>query len=151
MWSTSVVGNLCKMSTSLCTTALTVPQFVLPMKDVLSPLEPIPFNALVGKMIRLEYHGYINSVLSGERMTKAYGEGLTYKEFQQSPLASPSIFRPELSQIHNGVALRDMQWELDNHMQPHVAYIALTSNLKVGVTSKKVYLSYNKLTSLAVG
>jgi hypothetical protein len=67
-------------------------------------------------------------------MNKSFGEGLTYKEFMESPIASPSIMRPELSEIHNGIALRDYEWEVKHHLQPHFVYIALTSNFKVGVT-----------------
>lgn len=91
-------------------------------------------NELIGTVIRMEYEGYYNSVVSGEKIKKTFGEGLTYSEFMESPLASPSIMRPELSEIHNGVALRDYEWEVKHHLQPHVVYIALTSNYKVGVT-----------------
>ena len=126
-----ITGNLRKMSTEL---VANVPQYTLNMKDVLDPLESIDINALIGKQIRMEYEGYFNSVLSGEKMNKAFGEGLTYKEFMESPQASPSIMRPELSQIHEGIALRDYEWEVKHHLQPHVVYVSLTSNYKVGVT-----------------
>ena len=126
-----ITGNLRKMDTELVDN---VPQYMLGLRDVLDPLEPIDMNALIGENIRLEYQGYYNSVLSGEKMNKPFGEGLTYKEFMESPQASPSIMRPELSQIHEGVALRDYAWEVKHHLQPHVVYISLTSNYKVGVT-----------------
>mgnify|MGYP006078445097 CR=1 FL=1 len=126
-----ITGNLRKMSTELVSN---IPQYTLKMKDVLDPLESIDMNALIGKPIRIEYEGYINSVISGQKINKAFGEGLTYQEFMESPLASPSIMRPELSEIHNGIAIRDYEWEMKYHLQPHVVYIALTSNYKVGVT-----------------
>jgi hypothetical protein len=126
-----ITGNLRKMNTEL---ANKIPQYTLGMKDILDPLEPIDMNALIGKPIRIEYEGYLNSVLSGQKMNKAFGEGLTYPEFMESPIASPSIMRPELSEIHNGIALRDYEWEVRHHLQPHYVYIALTSNYKVGVT-----------------
>jgi hypothetical protein len=126
-----ITGNLRKMSTEL---VANIPQYTLRMRDVLEPLEPIDMNALIGKTIRLEYEGYINSVISGQKINKAFGEGLTYQEFMESPQASPSIMRPELSQIHEGIALRDYEWEVKHHLQPHVVYISLTSNYKVGVT-----------------
>ena len=124
-----ITGNLRKMDTELVDN---VPQYMLGLRDVLDPLEPIDMNALIGENIKLEYQGYYNSVLSGEKMNKPFGEGLTYKEFMESPQASPSIMRPELSQIHEGVALRDYAWEVKHHLQPHVVYISLTSNYKVG-------------------
>ncbi len=109
-------------------------QYQLPIADVLEPMKPVAMNELIGKTLMISYKGYINSVLSGDKMKKAYGEGLTYREFMDSPLGSPSIVRPELSRIHEGVALRDYEWEMKHHMQPHTVYISLTNGYKVGVT-----------------
>jgi hypothetical protein len=126
-----ITGNLRKMSTELVSN---VPQYTLKMKDILDPMESIDMNSLIGMPIRLEYEGHFNSVISGQKMNKAFGEGLTYNEWMESPQASPSIMRPELSEIHNGIALRDYEWEVKHHLTPHVVYISLTSNYKVGVT-----------------
>jgi hypothetical protein len=126
-----ITGNLRKMDTELVDS---VPHYTLGLRDILEPTELIEMNAFIGKTIHIEYEGYFNSVISGEKMNKAFGEGLTYQEFMESPQASPSIMRPELSQIHEGIALRDYEWEVRNHLQPHVVYISLTSNYKVGVT-----------------
>jgi hypothetical protein len=51
-------------------------------------------------------------------------------------LACPSIIRPELSRIHEGIALRDEAWERAYHLTPHVVYLSQTSHVKVGVTRK---------------
>lgn len=123
-------GNLRKMESSLEEAV----QYHLPLYDVLEPLVRIDMNALLGKPLQLEYQGYINSVLSGKKMTKCYGEGLTYQEFMTSPLAVESIMHPELSRIHEGIALRDEAWERAHHLKPHYVYLALTSGVKVGVT-----------------
>ena len=87
----------------------------------------------VGQHVRLEFDGDIHCVETGKRIKKTFGEGL-YDAFRKSPLACPSIIRPELSRIHEGIALRDEAWERANHLQPHVVYISQTSHLKVGVT-----------------
>jgi hypothetical protein len=126
-----ITGNIRMMDTELINS---VPQYKLPIYDVIDPKEELDINALLGQSIRIEFEGYFNSIISGEKMTKCFGDGLTYKEFMESPMASPSIMRPELSQIHNGIALRDYEWEVRHHLQPHVVYISLTSNYKVGVT-----------------
>ena len=126
-----IIGNLRMMDKELVDCQ---PQYKLPLNDVLEPINQIEMNDLIGQTIRIEYEGYYNSILSGEKMNKSFGEGLTYKEFMESPIASPSIMRPELSEIHNGIALRDYEWEVKHHLQPHYVYIALTSNFKVGVT-----------------
>ena len=53
---------------------------------------------------------------TGKAIKKTYGEGLSYDAFLKSPLACPSIIRPELSRIHEGIALRDEAWERANHL-----------------------------------
>lgn len=108
--------------------------YQLPLHDVLDPMDNIDMNELVGKRVGIEFMHYLNSVLSGRRMKKAYGEGMTYDEFANAPEASPSIIRPELSRIHEGIALRDYVWEMEHHMKPHTVYLSITNNKKVGVT-----------------
>jgi len=126
-----ITGNIRMMDTELLHS---VPQYKLPIYDVIDFKEVVDMNALLGQTIRLEFEGHFNSIISGEKMMKCFGDGLTYREFMESPMASPSIMRPELSQIHEGIALRDYEWEVKHHLQPHVVYISLTSNYKVGVT-----------------
>lgn len=126
-----IIGNLRKLETELVGTEA---QYALKIKDILEPLPMLPLNELIGETISISFEGYYNSVISGTKMKKPFGEGLTYQEFMDSPQASPSIMRPELSQIHLGIALRDYDWEVEHHLQPHFVYIALTSDYKVGVT-----------------
>jgi len=102
--------------------------------DVLDPMEPIPLEPWLGREVQVTFEGDIHCVASGKRIKKTYGEGMSYDAFLKSPLACPSIIRPELSRIHEGIALRDEAWERANHLQPHVVYISQTSQLKVGVT-----------------
>lgn len=108
--------------------------YTLPLFDVIEPNEEVNMTNLVGETIRLSHNGQINCVVTGKFIKKAYGEGMSYDAFMSSPLASPSIIRPELSRIHEGVALRDKEWEEKHHLQPHTVYISLTSGIKVGVT-----------------
>ena len=100
----------------------------------IEPLHEIAVNPWIGERVHLHYEGVIHCVVSGKRIKKTYGEGMSYDAFLKSPLACPSIIRPELSRIHEGIALRDEAWERANHLQPHVVYISQTSHLKVGVT-----------------
>lgn len=125
-----IEGNLRKMKTRL----EDVVHYDLPLRDILEPGTIVPLNELLGQVIKLEYLGHYNSVLSGKKMNKPFGEGMTYNEFMESPQASPSIIRPELSRIHEGIALRDFEWEMEHHMQPHIVYLSLTNGVKVGVT-----------------
>lgn len=108
--------------------------YSLPLYDMLEPASLIPLNPLLGKPVRIEFENAIHCVVTGKKIRKAYGEGMSYEAFMSSPQAVESIIRPELSRIHEGIALRDLEWETEHHLQPHVVYLSNTSGLKVGVT-----------------
>ncbi|MEM0996995.1 MAG: DUF2797 domain-containing protein [Bacteroidota bacterium] len=93
----------------------------------------LPMNDLLGQKIRLNYEGRINCVVCGKKIKKAFGQGLCYPDFINSPWNSECILRPELCRGHEGGG-RDPEWELEKHVQPHYVYLALTSGVKVGVT-----------------
>ncbi|MFT4678353.1 MAG: hypothetical protein ACI84C_001418 [Flavobacteriales bacterium] len=123
-------GNIRKMKTQL-----TFPvTYHLPLFDILDPGEELHMNELIGKNIRIIHEGDIHCVVKGKKIKKAFGEGMSYDAFVTSPLATESIIRPELSRIHEGIALRDKEWEEKYHNQPHYVYLSLTSGIKVGVT-----------------
>jgi len=88
----------------------------------------------VGNEIAIRFQHQINCVVSGDKIKKTFGEGMSYDAFMNSPQASPSIIRPELSRIHEGIALRDEEWERKHHLTPHFVYLSKTSGVKVGVT-----------------
>jgi hypothetical protein len=46
------------------------------------------------------------------------------------------IMKPELSTAHLGIADRDLDYETRVQLQPHIVYLALSSEVKVGVTRK---------------
>lgn len=123
-------GNIRKMKSALGD----VVQYQLPLYDILEPNHYIPLNELVGQKFRLTFENAIHCVVTGKKINKVFGEGMSYEAFMNSPEASPSIIRPELSRIHEGIALRDYEWEMEHHMQPHYAYLSNTSGLKIGVT-----------------
>lgn len=123
-------GNIRKMYSSLEEEV----DYTLPLYDNLTPNYEVNMTNLVGETIKISYNGDINCVVTGKKIKKPYGEGMSYDAFMTSPWASPSIIRPELSRIHEGIALRDEEWERKHHLQPHVVYLSLTSGVKVGVT-----------------
>lgn len=93
----------------------------------------ILMNDLLGKTITLEFTGVIKCVNCGRVTKKSFGQGFCYPCFMNAPENAECIVRPELCQghLHKG---RDVQWELDHHVQPHYVYLALSSDVKVGVT-----------------
>lgn len=109
-------------------------QYEFVLFDNLVKGDLIPMNELVGKKIVIEYQHQINCVVTGEKIKKAYGEGMSYDAYMNSPMAVESILRPELSQIHEGIALRDEEWEREHHLKPHYVYLSKTAGIKVGVT-----------------
>lgn len=109
-------------------------QYTLPLYDVLEPADEVPMNEFIGRDIRLSFDHNIHCVVTGKKIKKTYGEGMSYDAFRQSPLAVESIIRPELSRAHEGIGLRDLEWEQKHDIQPHYVYLAMSSGVKVGVT-----------------
>lgn len=126
----TAVGNIRKMQTELSGEV----QYHLPLFDVLAPGPVVFMNELIGQTISIQFAGDIHCVVSGKKIKKTYGDGMSYDAFMRSPMAVESIIRPELSRIHEGIALRDKEWEEAHHNQPHITYIARTGGTKVGVT-----------------
>jgi hypothetical protein len=125
-------SDLRKMRTSLDEQG--VAQYILPLYDKTENVGTYFMNPLIGEKITIHFQQEIHCVETGKRIKKTFGEGLSYESWLKSPLASPSIIRPELSRIHEGIALRDMAWEQEHHNQPHIVYLSSTSGVKVGVT-----------------
>ena len=123
-------GNIRRMKSELHDEV----HYKLPIYNNTEPSDLIDLNDLIGRTLTISYSGVINCVVTGKRIKKAYGEGMSYDAFKSSPLAVESIIRPELSKIHEGIALRDYEWEMKHHMQPHVVYLSKTAGIKVGVT-----------------
>ena len=95
--------------------------------------DSIVMNDLVGKPISLKYLKQINCINCGRITPKSFAQGLCYPCFSKSPENSDCILRPELCRGHLGEG-RDIQWELEHHVQPHYVYLAQSSHTKVGVT-----------------
>ena len=125
-------GNLQKMGSVVSGDGQV--DYLMRGQNVLEPIEPCGVNEWVGRTVTIQFAGQINCVETGQSIKKTFGEGLSYQAFLRSPLACPSILRPELSRIHEGIALRDEAWEREHHLVPHVVYVSHTSHLKVGVT-----------------
>lgn len=109
-------------------------QYLLPVVDVLNQTGLLYMNSLIGEQLTIRFEQAIHCVETGKKIKKAYGEGMSYDAWISSPWSVESIIRPELSRIHEGIALRDKEWEEKHHNQPHFLYLSRTSDIKVGVT-----------------
>lgn len=65
-----------------------------------------------------------------------YRQGFCRTCFFDIPAAGDWIMRPELSKAHLDEADRDLEYEKKVQLQPHIVYLANSSNIKVGVTRK---------------
>ena len=91
-------------------------------------------NQLLGKPLEIEFHGY--QCLNCGKAKKIFRQGFCYDCFMSSPAVGDWIMKPELSTAHLDIEDRDLQYEKRVQLQPHVVYLALSSEEKVGVTRK---------------
>jgi len=117
-------GNILKMRSE----PLNPVRYYLPLGD-----SEIEMNLVLGKQIRLKHNGVINCVNCSKRTAKSYNQGFCYNCFLTAPEADESVFRPELSKAHLGIA-RDMEWAKEHDLIDHYVYLSVTNDLKVGVT-----------------
>ena len=117
-------GNLLKMRVEL-----NVPvDYCLPLGGT-----ELPMNPLIGGEVSLQFTGQINCIACGKKTKSSFGQGFCYNCMQTAPEASESIMRPELSKAHFGIA-RDMDWAREHDLIDHFVYLAVSSEVKVGVT-----------------
>jgi hypothetical protein len=91
-------------------------------------------NSYIGKKIRINWSGVV-ICSCGKKMNTFYrNSGYCYKCYWESPLASRSIFKPELCTAHLGIEERDIEWEKEFQITPHYVYLANSSGIKVGIT-----------------
>lgn len=65
-----------------------------------------------------------------------YRQGFCRSCFFEIPSAGEWIMHPELSTAHLNKEDRDLEYEKKVQLQPHIVYLANSSNVKVGVTRK---------------
>ncbi|WP_300568753.1 DUF2797 domain-containing protein [Flavobacterium sp.] len=91
-------------------------------------------NQLLGKKIDISFQGY--QCLNCGKKKKIFRQGFCYDCFMSSASAGDWIMKPELSTAHLDIEDRDLDYEKSVQLQPHIVYLALSSEVKVGVTRK---------------
>ena len=89
-------------------------------------------NQLLGKEIEIEFQGY--QCLNCKKAKKIFRQGFCYDCFISSPAVGDWIMKPELSTAHLDIEDRDLAYEKRVQLRPHIVYLALSSEVKVGVT-----------------
>ncbi len=91
-------------------------------------------NQLIGKEIEILFLGY--QCLNCGKSKKIFRQGFCYDCFMSSAAMGDWIMKPELSKAHLNIEDRDLIYEKKVQLQPHIVYLALSSEVKVGVTRK---------------
>ena len=119
-----IYGQILKMKTELKNPV----QYHLPMNEKF-----LGMNKWIGKHIQFHFNGEIYCLDCGQRTKKSFNQGFCYTCFQNSPMSSECIIKPELCRAHLGEG-RDMEWEREHHLKDHYVYLAVSSGVKVGIT-----------------
>ena len=117
-------GQSLKMSTTLGEPI----QYTLRLGD-----EEVVLNQFIGRDIQLTFMGKITCIECGRVTKKSFAQGFCFPCMRNSPMNSECIIRPELCRGHLGEG-RDIEWELKHHVCEHIVYLAVSSEIKVGVT-----------------
>lgn len=91
-------------------------------------------NQLIGKETEIVFQGF--KCLNCGKQKKIFRQGFCYDCFMSSASVGDWIMRPELSTAHLEIEDRDLVYEKKVQLQPHIVYLALSSEVKVGVTRK---------------
>lgn len=91
-------------------------------------------NQVLNQTIQITHTGF--ECLECHKSKKIFRQGFCYECFMKSASAGDWIMRPELSTAHLDIEDRDLEYEKKVQLQPHVVYLALSSEVKVGVTRK---------------
>jgi hypothetical protein len=120
-----VTGTIRKMQTELKDEV----QYYLSFRDHF-----LHVNQLLDKRLSIKH--IANECLNCGLDKRIWRQGFCYDCFSQIPQAGDWIMHPELSKAHLDEEDRDLEYEKRVQLQPHIVYLANSSNVKVGVTRK---------------
>lgn len=95
----------------------------------------VDMNKLIDKKITLKHTGNIFCIATGKKISKSYNQGYSYQAFINLAQCDSCIMSPEMCHYDKGTC-REPEWAQRHCMQPHIVYLSLTSDLKVGITRK---------------
>lgn len=91
-------------------------------------------NQILNKELQISFIKF--QCLNCGRDRPVYRQGFCKTCFYEIPSAGDWIMRPELSSAHLNKEDRDLEYEKKVQLQPHIVYLANSSNIKVGVTRR---------------
>ena len=94
----------------------------------------INLNQIINSKLELNFEGF--QCLNCSSDIPMYRQGHCKKCFFELPSTADWVMKPELSKAHLNIEDRDLEFEKDVQLKPHILYLAYSSNVKVGVTRK---------------
>jgi hypothetical protein len=116
--------NLLKMRSEYHTPV----KYFLPVGD-----SEIFMNELIGRKIEINYLNQINCIKCNAVTQKSFHQGYCYSCYISVPECDSGVLRPETDMSHLGIS-RDIEWSKKYSLINHYVYLAITGDLKVGVT-----------------
>ncbi|TCS79413.1 DUF2797 domain-containing protein [Tepidibacillus fermentans] len=95
----------------------------------------IPLNPYLGHTIKIINLHEIHCIYCGRKVKKTYNNGYCYPCFIKLPQNDLCIVKPNLCHYDQGTC-RDSEFGDQHCMVPHYVYLALSSDVKVGLTRK---------------
>ncbi|AUM66793.1 DUF2797 domain-containing protein [Brevibacillus laterosporus] len=97
--------------------------------------EKISLNEWIGQQISIQYDGQKNCIACGRKTNKTFNSGYCYPCFTKRPENDLCIVKPHECHFDQGTC-RDESFGESHCMIPHYVYLALSSDVKVGLTRK---------------
>jgi hypothetical protein len=91
-------------------------------------------NQILGQQVEIRHLGFY--CLNCREDRPIFRQGYCRICFFEIPAAGDWLMRPELSTAHLDQEDRDLHYEKKVQLQPHIVYLANSSNVKVGVTRR---------------
>lgn len=120
-----IILDLCKMRTE--TEGKKVRYYML------SEQGEICVNDYLGRRFSIEFLHQIYCTVCGKLTRSAFGQGFCYSCFTTAPQAEACVLNPEQCKAHLGIS-RNMEFSKSHCLIPHFVYLAVTADIKVGVT-----------------
>ncbi|WP_202080365.1 DUF2797 domain-containing protein [Caldalkalibacillus salinus] len=92
-------------------------------------------NDALNQTVSIQFAGHIECVYCGRKIKKSFNNGACYPCFKNRPENDLCIVKPHECHFEQGTC-RDAAWGEQHCMVPHYVYLAVSSDVKVGLTRK---------------
>jgi len=129
----SAIGAVEKLTTQLDEQGNVQYQLPLAAINEGDVAQSIALNPLIGKAIKLTFHGTIACKHCGKKTKTSFSQGFCFPCMRTLAQCDMCIMKPETCHYEQGTC-REPSWGEKNCMVDHYVYLSNTSALKVGIT-----------------